>query len=76
MSERQDKMKEIEEIRAIIKDFADHDLYSANCEEVKYLYKRLRELENRVDEIDYEDAQNYEPIFIGDSDVPINGYYE
>ena len=29
MSERQDKMKEIEEVRAIIKDFADHDLYSA-----------------------------------------------
>ena len=35
MSERQDKMKEIEEVRAIIKDFADHDLYSANCDEVK-----------------------------------------
>lgn len=75
MSEKQDKMKEIEEVRAIIKDFADRDLYSANCEEVKYLYKRLRELENRVDEIDYEE-DNYEPIFIGGSDVPINGYYE
>lgn len=75
MSERQDKMKEIEEVRAIIKDFADRDLYSANCEEVKYLYKRLRELENRVDEIDYEE-DNYEPVFIDGSDVPINGYYE
>jgi hypothetical protein len=74
MSERQDKMKEIEEVRAIIKDFADHDLYSANCEEVRHLYKRLRRLENRVDEIDSED--DYEPIFIGGSDVPINGYYE
>lgn len=74
MSERQDKMEEIEEIRAIIKDFADHDLYSTNCEEVKYLYKRLRQLEDRVDEIDYED--DYEPVFIGGSDVPICGHYE
>ena len=75
MTEREDKMKEIEEVRAIIKDFADKDLYSANCEEVRYLYKRLRELENRVDEIDYEE-DNYEPIFIDGSDVPINGHYE
>lgn len=74
MSERQEKMKEIEEIRKIIKNFADRDLYSANCEEVKYLYKRLRELEGRIDEIDYE--EDYEPIFIGGSDVPIGGYYE
>ena len=37
MSEREDKIKEIKEVRAIIKDFANHDLYSANCYEVKYL---------------------------------------
>ena len=74
MSEREEKIKEIKEVRAIIKDFADHDLYSANCDEVKYLYKRLRALEDRVIEIDYED--NYEPVFIGGSDVPISGYYE
>ena len=74
MSKRQEKMKEIEEIRRIIKNFADRDLYSANCEEVKYLYKRLRELEGRIDKIDYE--EDYEPIFIGGSDVPINGHYE
>ena len=67
-----DTQKEIEEIRATIKDFADKDLYSANCEEVKYLYKRLRELENR-EPIEEDD---YEPIFIGGSDVPIGGYYE
>lgn len=67
-----DTQKEIEEIKATIKAFADKDLYSANCEEVKYLYKRLRELENRepIEENDYE------PIFIGGSDVPIGGYYE
>lgn len=74
MSEREDKIKEIKEVRAIIKDFANHDLYSANCDEVKYLYKRLRALEDRVIEIDYED--DYEPVFIGGSDVPISGYYE
>lgn len=74
MSEREEKIKEIKEVRAIIKDFADHDLYSANCDEVKYLYKRLRALEDRVIEIDYEDS--YEPVFIGGSDVPISGYYE
>ena len=74
MNERQEKMKEIEEIRKTIKNFADRDLYSANCIEVKYLYKRLRELEDRIDEIDYE--EDYEPIFIGGSDVPICGRYE
>ena len=74
MSEIQEHMEEIEEIRKIIKNFADNDLYSANCEEVKHLYKRLRKLEDRVEEIDYED--NYEPIFIGGSDVPICGDYE
>lgn len=67
-----DKEKEIEEIRATIKNFADNDLYSTNCEEVKYLYKRLRELENR-EEIEEDD---FEPVFIGGSDVPIGGYYE
>lgn len=74
MSERQEKMKEIEEIRNTIQEFAKKDLYSVNCVEVRYLYKRLRKLENRVDEIDYE--EDYEPIFIGGSDVPINGRYE
>ena len=74
MSERQEKMKEIEEIRNTIQEFAKKDLYSVNCIEVKYLYKRLRELENRVDEIDYE--EDYEPVFIGGSDVPICGRYE
>lgn len=74
MSERQEKMKEIEEIRNTIQEFAKKDLYSVNCIEVKYLYKRLRELENRVDEIDYE--EDYEPVFIGGSDVPISGRYE
>lgn len=67
-----DTQKEIEEIKATIKAFADKDLYSANCEEVKYLYKRLRELENR-EPIEEDD---YEPTFIGGSDVPIGGYYE
>lgn len=74
MSERQEKMKEIEEIRNTIQEFAKKDLYSVNCVEVRYLYKRLRELENRVDEIDYE--EDYEPVFIGGSDVPISGRYE
>lgn len=73
-TERQEKMKEIEEIRKTIKNFADRDLYSANCVEVKYLYKRLRELENRVDKMDYE--EDYEPVFINGSDVPISGRYE
>ena len=62
----------IEEIKRIIKDFADHDQYSANNEYVKALYKELRELEGR-EQIEEED---YEPIFIGGSDVPIGGYYE
>lgn len=74
MSERQEKMKEIEKIRDTIQEFAKKDLYSVNCVEVRYLYKRLRELENRVDEIDYE--EDYEPVFIGGSDVPISGRYE
>ena len=62
----------IKEIRRIIKDFADHDQYSANNEYVKALYRELRELEGR-EQIEEED---YEPIFIGGSDVPIGGYYE
>lgn len=74
MNEREKTMQEIEEIRKTIQNFASRDLYSANCEEVKYLYKRLRQLEGRVDTIDYE--EDYEPQFIGGSDVPINGYYE
>ena len=77
---KQDKMKEIEETRAIIKDFADHDLYSANCETVKYLYKKIRRLESELKETNYEEddykEDDYEPIFIGGSDVPINGHYE
>lgn len=62
----------IKEIRRIIKDFADHDQYSANNEYVKALYRELRELEGR-EQIEEED---YEPVFIGGSDVPIGGYYE
>ena len=74
MGERKETMKEVEEIRKTIQNFADRDLYSANCEEVKYLYRRLRQLEGKVDRIDYE--EDYEPQFIGGSDVPINGRYE
>ena len=62
----------IKEIKRIIKDFADHDQYSANNGYVKALYKELRELEGR-EQIKEED---YEPVFIGGSDVPIGGYYE
>lgn len=68
------KEEKIKEIRQTIKNFAEKDLYSANCEEVKYLYKQLRELENR--EYEEEDDDDYEPIFIGGSDVPVGGYYE
>lgn len=64
--------KEIEEIRKEIKEFADQDQYSANNPYVKSLYKRLRELEGR-EQIEEED---YEPQFIGGSDVPISGRYE
>lgn len=65
--------EEIEETRRIIKDFANQGLYSVNCQEVKFLYRRLRELEGR--EI-IETQDNYEPIFIDGSDVPMNGRYE
>lgn len=68
------KEEKIKEIRQTIKKFAEKDLYSANCEEVKYLYKQLRELEDR--EYEEEDDDDYEPIFIGGSDVPVGGYYE
>ena len=64
--------KEIKEIKERIQRFAERDLYSANCEEVKYLYRRLRELENRPQI----EEENYEPVFIGGSDVPVGGYYE
>ena len=67
-----DNEERIKEIRRIIKNFADHDQYSANNEYVKALYKELRELEGR-EQIKEED---YEPVFIGGSDVPIGGYYE
>ena len=64
--------KRIEEIRRIIKDVADVDQYSTNNEYVKALYRELRELEGR-EQIKEED---YEPIFIDGSDVPIGRYYE
>lgn len=64
--------KEIEEIRKEIKEFADRDQYSVNNPYVKSLYNRLRELEGR-EPIEEED---YEPQFIGGSDVPIGGEYE
>lgn len=70
--------KQIEEIEETIQNFARNDLYSANCVEVKYLYKRKRELEAELKNIEYEEPEedDYEPQFIGGSDVPIGGYYE
>lgn len=65
-------MSEIEDIRRQIKEFADNDQYSVNNPYVKSLYRRLRELEGR-EQIEEED---YEPQFIGGSDVPICGRYE
>lgn len=62
----------IKEIKRIIKDFADHDQYSANNEYVKALYKELRELEGR----EQIKEENYTAQFIGGSDVPIDGRYE
>ena len=64
--------KEIKEIKEKIKEFADAGQYSVNNPYVKSLFRRLRELEGR-EQIEEED---YTPRFIGDSDVPINGYYE
>ena len=69
-----EKEKEIKEIKEKIKKFAEKDLYSVNCEEVKYLYKRLHEIEDEYFEERQED--NFEPYFIDGSDVPICGHYE
>lgn len=76
--ERKKKMQRIEEIERIIRDFASKDLYSANCVEVKYLYREKRRLQAEIDDADYEEAieEDYTPQFIGGSDVPIDGYYE
>lgn len=78
VEERKKKMERIKEIERIIKNFANQDLYSANCPEVKYLYREKHQLEAEIDGIDYEEAieENYTPQFIDGSDVPINGYYE
>lgn len=65
-------MDEIQRIRKLIKEYAQHGLYSANCIEVKMLYKQLRELKNR-EPVPNED---YTEMFIDGSDVPINGNYE
>ncbi len=75
---KHDIKREIEEIEETIQDFASKDLYSANCVEVKYLYKRKRELEAILEGTEYEEPEedDYEPQFIGGSDVPIGGYYE
>lgn len=69
MNKTQERIKEIERI---IQDFANNDQYSANNEYVKALYKELRELEGR----EQIEEENYEPVFINGSDVPIGGYYE
>lgn len=70
--------EQIEETRQTIDNFAKQDLYSANCIEVKYLYRRLRRLEAELEDIEYEEPEeeDYTPQFIGGSDVPIGGYYE
>ena len=68
----EERKERIAEIRKIIKNFADQDQYSANNEYVKALYRQLRDLEGRP-QIEEED---YEPVFIGESDVPIGGHYE
>lgn len=64
--------QEIKKIRKEIKEFADADQYSVNNPYVKSLYRRLRELEGR----EQIEEENYEPQFIGGSDVPICGHYE
>lgn len=69
---QEEKEERIAEIRKIIKNFADQDQYSTNNKYVKALYRELRDLEGR-EQIEEED---YEPRFIGGSDVPIDGYYE
>lgn len=67
-----DTETEIKNIKATIRDFAKHDLYSANCIEVKMLYRRLRELENRPQPKE----EDFTEKWIDGSDVPINGRYE
>lgn len=64
--------QEIQRIREIIRDFARKDLYSANCIEVKMLYRRLRELENRPQHKE----EDFTEKWIDESDVPVNGRYE
>ena len=78
VEEKKKKMERIEEIERIIQDFARKDLYSANCVEVKYLYREKRRLQAEIDDADYEEAieEDYTPQFIDGSDVPIGGYYE
>lgn len=70
--------KEIKETKETIKNFADDDLYSANCIEVKYLYRKLRRLEAELKDVEYKEPEeeDYTPQFIGGSDVPIGGHYE
>ena len=70
---KEEKEKRIEEIRQTINKFAKQDQYSANNEYVKALYRELRELEGRKQ---IEEEDDYEPVFIGGSDVPISGRYE
>lgn len=53
IEERKKKMERIEEIEKIIQDFAKHDLYSANCVEVRHLYREKRRLQAEIDDADY-----------------------
>ena len=69
-----EKEKQIKEIKEKIQKFAEKDLYSVNCEEVKYLYKQLHELQDEY--FEERQKEDYTPRFIGGSDVPIGGYYE
>lgn len=76
-NERKRRMDRIKEIHEIIDDFASKDLYSANCETVKYLYIELHRIEAELEGMEYEEPEeeDYTPQFIGGSDVPINGDY-
>lgn len=78
LEERKKKMQRIEEIEEIIQNFAKQDLYSANCVEVRHLYREKRRLQAEIDDADYKEEieEDYTPQFIDGSDVPINGYYE
>ena len=78
MARKEEIQEQIKETKQIIDNFAKQDLYSANCIEVKYLYRRLRQLEAELEDVEYEEPEeeDYTPQFIGDSDVPIGGYYE